>query len=94
MSNGTKEYVIFKHEKIKSNFSLSFLFSVISVTLSKSFEDYFLLKHQIKLITLRQFKVKDKLNSSKDKKHTHILLRNLFWSDLEWLLATTNSILK
>lgn len=81
VSNGTKEYVIFKHEKIKSNFSLSFLLSVISATLS--FEDYFLLKHQIELITLRQFKVKDKLNSSKDKKHTHILLRNLFWSDLE-----------
>lgn len=66
-------FVHFKNEKIKSNFSLSFLFLLSIFYSIKSFEDYFLLKHQIKLITQRQFKVKDKLNSSKDNKHTHIL---------------------
>lgn len=67
-------FVLFKNEKIKSNFSLSSLFFLLSAFYSiKSFEDYFLLKNQIKLITQRQFKVKDKLNSCKDKKHTHIL---------------------
>ena len=49
-------------------------FSVIGFCSMKSFEDCLLVKHQIKLITQRQFKVQDAQNNSKDKEHSRILL--------------------